>query len=235
LTTILTGLIMCLMGLLILFSNILMSFKKKYKEERKEVASFMRRLYKHGLTTTSGGNISLLITEDLIAITPSATDKGRMKWKEVGIMNISGENLTPDLKPSIESGMHLSIYKKKKEVKAIVHAHPVFASAYTAMKCKINTNLTAEACAILGDPVMVPYALMGTQKLAALAAEKVMHSDILLLENHGILTTGSNLLQAFDKIEVLENAAKMTFLAEITKKKSTLSKDRIREIQKLFR
>jgi L-fuculose-phosphate aldolase len=212
-----------------------MIVRKKHKAERKEVARFMRRLYKHGLTTTSGGNISMRISDEIILITPSATDKGRMRWKEIGIMNIFGENLTPDLKPSIEAGMHISIYKKKKEIAAIVHAHPVCASAFTAMKCKIDTNLTAEACAILGNPLEVPYALMGTDDLAKIAAENIMHSDILLLENHGILTTGSNLLQAFDKIEVLENAAKMTLLVEITRKKSPLSKSRIYEIQKLFR
>lgn len=206
-----------------------------YKAERKEVARFMRRLYKHGLTTTSGGNISLRLSDDVIVITPSATDKGRMRWKEVGLMNILGENLTPDLKPSIEYEMHLSIYKKKKEIKAIVHAHPVCASTFTAQKSKINTSLTAEARAILGDPVLVPYALMGTTQLASVAAENIMYSDILLLENHGILTTGSNLLQAFDKIEVLENAAKMTLIVEMTKKKSPLTKSRIHEIDKLFR
>jgi L-fuculose-phosphate aldolase len=207
----------------------------KYKKERKEVARFMRRLYNHGLTSTSGGNISLRVTGDTILITPSATDKGRMRWKEVGIMNIFGENLTPDLKPSIESEMHLSIYKKKKEVTAIVHAHPLFATSFTAMKCKINTNLTAEACAILGEPLLVPYAIMGSSELANLVAEKVISSDILLLENHGILTTGSNLLQAFDKIEVLENAAKMTIITDMTRKKSPLTKSRIFELEKKFR
>jgi L-fuculose-phosphate aldolase len=212
-----------------------MNNMKKYKTERKEVACFMRRLYKQGLTTTSGGNISLRITDNIIALTPSATDKGRMRWKEVGIMDILGENLTPELKPSIEFNMHLSIYRKKKEVTAIVHAHPLFASAFTAMKCKINTDLTSEARAILGDPVVVPYALMGTGELANLAAENILNSDILLLENHGVLTTGSNLLQAFDKIEVLENAAKMTLIVEMGKKKSPLSKSRILEIEKLFR
>jgi L-fuculose-phosphate aldolase len=212
-----------------------MKTPEKYKAERKEVAGFMRRLYRQGLTTTSGGNISQRISNDIIVITPSATDKGRMRWNEVGIMTIFGENLTPSLKPSIEFNMHLSIYKKMEEVTAIVHAHPVFASSFTAMKLKINTALTAEACAILGEPVVVPYALMGTGELANLAAESVLHSDILLLENHGILTTGSNLLQAFDKIEVLENAAKMTLIVEFGKKKSQLNKSRILEIEKLFR
>ena len=212
-----------------------MDIKNKYKSKRKEVARFMRRLYKHGLTTTSGGNISLRLTYDLILITPSATDKGRMKWKEVGIITIFGENLTPDLKPSIETAMHLAIYKRKKEVQAIVHAHPIFSSLFTAIKAKINTNLTAEAKAILGDPLLVRYALMGSDALAEVAAESVVNSDILLLENHGILTTGSNLLQAYDKIEVLENAAKMTLMTEMTGKKRPLDKARILELEKLFR
>ncbi|MBI5009962.1 MAG: class II aldolase/adducin family protein [Bacteroidia bacterium] len=212
-----------------------MEYSKKFKTERKEVARFMRRLYLQGLTSTSGGNISLRITDDLIAITPSATDKGRMKWKEVGILNILGENLTPGLKPSIESGMHLAIYKRKPEIKAIVHAHPVCASSFTAMKAEIDTNLTAEACAILGTPVVVPYALMGTADLANAAADYIEKSDILLLENHGILTAGANLLQAFDKTEVLENAARMTLIVNLMKKKSPLTKARTFEIERLFR
>ncbi len=212
-----------------------MELTSKYKKERKEVARFMRRLYRQGLTSTSGGNISLRINSEMIAITPSATDKGRMKWKEVGILGIMGENLTPDLKPSIESGMHLAIYKRNAEIKAIVHAHPVCASAFTAMKATIDTTLTAEACAILGTPVNVPYALMGTADLAKAAADYSEKSDILLLENHGILTTGSNLLQAFDKTEVLENAARMTLIVNLNRKKSPLTKARAFEIERIFR
>jgi L-fuculose-phosphate aldolase len=212
-----------------------MNYNEKFKKERKEVARFMRRLYRQGLTSTSGGNISLRINRDIIAITPSATDKGRMKWREVGLMNILGENLTPDLKPSIESGMHLAIYKRKNDIKAIVHAHPVCASAFTAMKVSIETDLTAEACAILGTPAFVPYALMGTSVLAGIAADYIEKSDILLLENHGVLTAGADLLQAFDKTEVLENAARMTIIVNLTKKKSPLTKIRAAEIEKIFR
>jgi L-fuculose-phosphate aldolase len=207
---------------------------KAYKNERRQVASFMRRLYKQGLTTTSGGNISLRISEDIILLTPSSTDKGRMKWREIGIMSILGENLTPDLKPSMESEMHLSIYRKMKDAQAVIHAHPVFASSFTALKSDIRTDLTAEAYAVLGEPIKVPYALMGTEALAKLVSESALNSGVLLLENHGVLTTGENLLQAFDRIEVLENAAKMTLIAEITGKKSPLSLSRLSAIKKLF-
>jgi L-fuculose-phosphate aldolase len=211
-----------------------MDYTKKYKTERKEVARFMRRLYSHGLTTTSGGNISLRVADDIIAITPSGTDKGSMKWEEVGLLSLNGDNLTPHLKPSIESEVHLSVYRKK-DLKAIVHAHPTFTTAFTAMKNKIDIKLTAEALLILSEPFFVPYAVMGSKKLAELVAESVAQSDILLLENHGVLTTGSNLLQAFDKIEVLENAARMTLIVEFVGKKKSLSKEKIREIAKLFK
>ena len=195
----------------------------------------MRRLYKKGLTTTSGGNISLKISEEHILITPSATDKGRMRWKEVGIMSMMGENLTPDLKPSIEKDLHLNIYKKNTDVTAIIHAHPVFATSFTATRCTINTGLTAEARAICGEPRFVPYALMGSADLAQVTAENSSDADVLLLENHGILTTGKTLLSAFDKMEVLENAAKMTLIVELTGKKKGLSPSRLRELDRLFR
>ena len=209
--------------------------KNNYKLERREVARFMRRLYRQGLTTTSGGNISLKVSDDIIVITPSATDKGRMKWREVGIMSLEGDNLTPELKPSIEHEMHLSIYRKKNDITAIVHAHPLFASAFTAMKCTIDTNLTAEAKAVCGDPCLVRYALMGTEELASLASDCILKSDILLLENHGILATGSSLLHAFDKLEVLENAARMTMIVDMAGRKKPLKKSRIRELERLFR
>lgn len=212
-----------------------MEVTDKCKPERKEVAYFMKRLYKHGLTTTSGGNISFRVSEDIVLITPSATDKGRMNWTEIGILTTHGENLTPNLVPSMETAMHLAIYERRKDVKSIVHAHPVFASLFTAIKTRINTSLTAEARAILGDPVFVRYEVMGSSALAEIASENILKSDILLLENHGILTTGTNLLQAFDRIEVLENAAKMTFLSEIIGGKKPLDKARILELERLFR
>jgi L-fuculose-phosphate aldolase len=150
-------------------------------------------------------------------------------------MSLPGENLTPDLKPSIEYALHINIYKKNKDINAIVHAHPVFASSFTAMKLTINTSLTAEARAICGEPRFVPYAIMGSAELADIAAQNATDADILLLENHGILTTGTSVLSAFDKLEVLENAARMTLITEITGKKKILSPSRLREIDRLFR
>ncbi|MDD3927314.1 MAG: class II aldolase/adducin family protein [bacterium] len=186
-----------------------------FLNEREEVAYFMRRLYEQRLTTTSGGNISFCIDDDKVLITPSALDKGRISAEQIGVLTLSGENLTPHLKPSIEAGMHLAIYRKRPDVRAVVHAHPVTATAFTVCQRQLNCCLVAESRAILGQPVFAPYALMGTPELAEIVADAVLQGDCILMANHGVLTVGGSLLQAFDRIEVLEAAARLTIMTEL--------------------
>ena len=184
------------------------------KSEREHVAYFMRRLYRQFLTTTSGGNISCRTADGNIAITASRTDKCEQSWETVGILTSEGKSLTPELKLSIESGLHLAIYAARPDVSAIVHAHPVTATFFCTTDVPINMHLTAEAYAVAGEIVRIPYALMGTQELAKLVAEKMKDCDCGLMANHGVITVGKSLLSAFDKIELLENAAKQTLMSQ---------------------
>jgi len=117
------------------------------KNTKQDVADCMNRLYERGLTTTSGGNISVRHGADAILLTPSATDKGRMKAEEIAVIGLDGTNRTPDLKPSIETSMHLEIYRRCADVQAIVHAHPPRASAFAAARRAVNTRLIAESYA----------------------------------------------------------------------------------------
>lgn len=185
----------------------------RFKEEREQVAYFMRRLYRQGLTTTSGGNVSRRADDAHIVLSASASDKGELQAEDVGVMTLEGKNATPGLKPSIESEMHLEVYRRHADVEAIVHAHPVTASLFTASDATINTHLTAEAYAILGEPVRAEYACMGTPRLADVVADAVSRSVCVLMRNHGVLTVGASLLEAFDRIEVLEVAARQTVLS----------------------
>ena len=182
-------------------------------QEREQAAAFMRRLYRQGLTTTSGGNISLRCPDGTVAITASKLDKGELDANGVGLVTLDGENLTPELHLSIETGMHLAIYQKRAEVSAIVHAHPSTAGSFTASRIPIDTKLTAETYAILGESIpVVPYALMGSGELARLASAKLVDYPCVLLENHGVVTVGKSLLEAFDRLELVETAAKMTLV-----------------------
>lgn len=191
--------------------------------EREQVAYFMRRLYRQFLTTTSGGNISCRTADGNIAITASQTDKCEQSWETVGILTPEGESLTPELKLSIESGLHLAIYAARPDVSAIVHAHPVTATFFCTTDVPINMHLTAEAYAVAGEVVRIPYALMGTQELARLVAENMKDCDCGLMDNHGVITVGKSLLSAFDKMELLENAAKQTLMSQTIQARSLTS------------
>jgi L-fuculose-phosphate aldolase len=142
--------------------------------------------------------------------------------------------------------MHLALYKKRPDVNAIVHAHPPVATSFTAMRKTINCTLIAEARAILGTPVLAPYALMGTEELAEAAAAAAVgagrdltdrassHPNVILLENHGIVCLGKDLLTAFDRMEVLEAAAKMTLITHWMDDVKHLNKRQLREIDDLM-
>jgi L-fuculose-phosphate aldolase len=204
-------------------------------KEKQAVADCMNRLYRQGLTTTSGGNISLRIPGGLVLLTPSATDKGNMDADQIAVIGMDGANHTPKHKPSIETSMHLAIYKRHAHVHAIVHAHPPTASAFVAARKPINVRLIAETYAIVGEPVIAPYALMGSPELAASVAGCMKkNTTCILMENHGVLCTGDTLLQAFDRIEVLENAARINLYVAQLGGGVELDENQLREIDAMM-
>lgn len=205
-----------------------------YQNERQAVARFMRRLYRQRLTTTSGGNISLRVSDTHVALTASKHDKGLLQAKHVGILGLDGRNETPELSPSIESSMHLAIYRMHPNVKAIVHAHPTTASAFCASDTEINCQLIAESYAILGTPVKLPYACMGTMELAEIVAEGLSNACCVLMANHGVLTVGNSLLQAFDRLEILEEAARLTLITRQIGNQQPIQAAQLRELDQLM-
>ena len=198
--------------------------------ERETVAAYMNRLYQRGLTTALGGNISLR-SGKLMYITASSIDKGSIKSDEIAAVEIeSGRILDEGLALSIESEMHRRIYLVRSDVNAVVHSHPLYASMFSAVAEEIDSRLTAEGWYMLGRVVKVPYALMGTVKLADNVAECATGTDAMLLENHGALTLGSTMVKAYERMEVLENAAKMTAILHSPLHPLPLTRERMDEI-----
>ena len=184
-------------------------------EQKQAVAECMNRLYRQGLTTSSGGNVSLRVSDGLILLTPSATDKGVMQADQIAEIGMDGRNHTAHLKPSGETTMHLEIYRRRPDVQAIVHAHPPMASVFAVSDKPLNVRLIAESYAVIGRPAIAGYALTGTQELANLVADALSDdASCVLMRHHGVLTVGRTLLEAFDRIEVLENTARINVAAQ---------------------
>ena len=192
-----------------------------------EIAAFMKRTYDRGLTTATGGNISMRIG-NVMLITPSGKDKASLSADDIAEVSIlDGVNLTPEKRLSIETGMHRAIYLARPDVSAIVHSHPVYSSLFSASDEAIDTCIIAESYYLLGDVVKVPYALMGTEKLAANAAACAAGGvDAMLLENHGAIALGRDLMSAFDRLECLEQAARLTFLSKTIRINDIKEEDR---------
>ncbi len=201
---------------------------------KKEIAYFMRRLYKRGLTTTSGGNISVKLPNGMVLITASQTDKGRMKAAEVGMTDMHGRNLNNNLKLSMETGMHLAVYKCRPDAHAIVHAHPPLATSFAVAHKSINVDLMGESRAVIGKIATAHYQLMGTQALAEAVAKEITAANAILLANHGVLTVGKSLLEAFDRLEVLESCAKIEIFSNLIGKAHPLSNEDVQAIDNLM-
>jgi len=199
---------------------------------KKEIAYYMRRLYRQKLTTTSGGNISVK-KENVVFITPSGIDKGEMETNQVGEIDLNGNIVESPYELSMETPMHLVIYKARPDVKAIVHAHPTYATAFASSNKKMDSNLTSEGRLILGDIAFAKYALMGTQELADIVAQSAKNSNVIIMENHGIIALGTTLLEAFDRLEVMEFTAKMNFVTETLNMRKALSNEQINEIDRM--
>lgn len=199
------------------------------KEEAKnQVAYFMHRAYERGLTTSTGGNISMRFGS-LMLITPSGKDKNSLNGDDIAEVDLAtGNNLTPAFKLSIETEMHRLAYLMRDDVNAVVHSHPTCCCLFSASDEEIDVSLIAESWYLFGGRVAkAPYRLMGTKDLASVVAEYVKNNDALLLEKHGALAVGKTLLQAFDRIECLEQAAKMTYMSRLVKTKGLTEEEKL--------
>lgn len=199
---------------------------------KKDIANYMNRLYNRQLTTASGGNISYK-NKNTIYITASQTDKGNMTFRNVGKVHIDGTNLTPKLKLSMETRMHIEIYKQRPDIQAIIHAHPLTATTLSANKNLIDVNFNGETRAMVGQPAFANYALMGTPALAQNTASASTQSNVIILQHHGIIALGKTLLQAFDRMELMEMAAKATVIKHQMKIENKLSDNEIAKIDQL--
>jgi L-fuculose-phosphate aldolase len=201
---------------------------------REEIAYYMKRLYERGLTTTCGGNISLRSENGSILITPSGPDKGRLTADMICEVSLDDGTLLSGSTPSMETALHLKVMRARPDVNAVIHAHPTFASAFSATGRKIESGLTGETRLVLGKIGSVPYARMGSEELASLVKEAARDSNVLLMANHGPICLGVSLGEAFNRIEVLEQAARITLITTMLGGRNELGAIELEAIDRLF-
>lgn len=184
------------------------------EKERQTIVEMGIRMINARLTTGTGGNLSIFNREEnLIAIKPSGVPYQSMRARDVVVLSPDGEKIDGVLKPSSETKFHLAIYQARQDVNAILHSHQVHATTIACMG--IELPAVHYLLAFSGDKVpLAPYATFGTQALSDNIMSVLGKYKACLLENHGLITMGSSLNEAFDIAEALELVAQIYIQAK---------------------
>jgi L-fuculose-phosphate aldolase len=171
---------------------------------RDQIVLIIDRIYKRGLTTTSGGNISIIDDNNDIWVTPSAIDKGSLRASDIVLVKENGE-LIGRHKPSSEFPFHKAIYDARPDIKAVIHAHPPGLVSFSIVRQIPNTNIIPQAKYVCGPIGYTDYALPGSNELGKLIADGFRKNvNAVIMENHGVVVGGKDMKDAFQRFETLE-------------------------------
>lgn len=178
-----------------------------------QLVHIINRIYSEGMTTTSGGNLSILDENGDIWITPSGVDKGSLTRKDICRVRPDGTVIGLH-KPSVEMPFHASIYRKRPDLRAVLHAHSPALVAFSVTRTLPDTNLTANASRICGKLALAEYAVLGSKTLGDNISRKFEQGfDIVVLENHGVVVGSTDMFDAFKKFETTEALARLEVFA----------------------
>jgi L-fuculose-phosphate aldolase len=188
---------------------------KALHELKRDLVRVCRQLDAREYVGGRDGNVSVRISEASILITPAGIRKGDVETQDLLLIDRKGSRLEGKGKPSTEAGMHLKIYDARSDVRAIVHAHPPVATGFAASGRGITGCFLPEVIVGLGEVPVVPYALPGTGELAASLDPFLAKHDAFLLANHGAVTVGEDVEGAHQRMETVEQAARILLAARL--------------------
>lgn len=176
-----------------------------------------RICYERHLMTSNDGNISVRMDDGLILITPSGLSKGRLTSDDLLVVDIEGNVISAKegRRPSSETPMHLEVYKQREDVRAVVHAHPIFATTLTVSGMDFPVDVLPEVLLTLGNVPVTAYATPSSHEDAEAIRPFVKEHNALLLCQHGSLTYGKNLDEALIHLERIEHVSEIFWRAKM--------------------
>lgn len=189
---------------------------------KREICEVSLRLYNKGLLTVFGGNISArLPNQASFWITPSKTFKGMLKPKDLVKMDLSGKVILGSLEPSIEWRLHRNVYKVRRDINAVIHAHNPAVIGLIAAGLRFKP-MSVEGKLIVKRIEVIPYLEPGSLELADEVARRAINANALILSNHGVIGLGVDLTEAQAIVEALEQEAFINLISTMLKKLSRI-------------
>lgn len=206
----------------------------KLMHPRDQITMIIDKIYRSGMTTTSGGNISVIDESGDIWVTPSAIDKGTLRTSDIICVRKSGL-IEGRHKPSSEYPFHRAIYECRPEIKAVIHAHPPALVSFSIVRQIPNTNVIPQAKHVCGPIGYAPYEIPGSEELGTVIADEFRKGfNAVIMENHGTVVGGTDLSDAFQRFETLEFCARTIIFGSIIGKPNYLKDSQIDEFESQF-
>jgi L-fuculose-phosphate aldolase len=180
---------------------------------RQQVVEICKRIYELGLVAANEGNVSVRLGADRILCTPAGLSKGFLACDQLVITDLSGKKLEGKERATSELRLHLAAYRARPDVLAVTHAHPPYATAFAVAGINLAQCVLPEVVVTLGRVVLAPYGTPGTEELPKTVEADLASSDAFLLSNHGVVTLGRTLTEAFFRLETVEHYAQILHLA----------------------
>jgi len=200
---------------------------------KKKLVEICHKVYEKGFVAAYDGNISERTTNGTVLITRSGICKGDVTEKDIVEIDLNGKVLSGKSKISTEHKIHLYAYKKRSEVNAVVHCHPVYSTVFALLGEGLIDHYLPEVFLTIGKVPLCKYATPSTDKVPESLEPHINYTWAILLQNHGALTLGKTLDDAYYKMEKLEHAAKIIYLSKLLGKPRKLSKQNIDAILKI--
>jgi L-fuculose-phosphate aldolase len=198
----------------------------RWYEEKKAILEASREMLDKGLVVGTAGNISMRLPPEgdrqLLAITPSSRPYDILDIDDIQILDFEGDTVEGSLKPSMETGLHIGIYRARQDVNAVIHTHSIYASAVSVAGMNIPPILEDQVAFLGGEIKLAAYAAAGSQQLVENVLAVLDDRNAIMLANHGALGTGVSLRDAFTACELIEKTAHVYLLALSTGKVNTL-------------
>lgn len=180
---------------------------------KKQILKYAQKAYKQGLMAGTSGNLSVRSEEDYVVITPSSMDYMSMSPGDVMVIDLEGRIIEGSHRPSSEWPLHVEIYKHMPEVKSVVHTHSPYATAFAVINEPIPLILIEMVPFLKGSVPIAPVAQQGSPEVGRGVVEAMEGRTACLMQNHGAVSIGQSLPQAFIRAEYLEDAAKICHMA----------------------
>jgi len=184
-----------------------------WDSEKKAVIEAAQEMVRTGLAVGTAGNVSLRLKDpsgrELLAITPSGRYYDSLNVDDIVVVDFAGQRVEGELRASIETVMHVEVYKARKKVNAIVHAHPAFCSVIAVAGLDIPPLIDEQVILIGGEIRVAQYGFPGTPELARNAVLALGPRNAVILANHGALSVGRDMREALTICELAEEMAKI--------------------------